>query len=462
VAAAASTPSPPAPLLPGWAPWALLVPASLVVAQLTLSSVRLAATVVAVACTVAVYLRSRRAGLAIVWLLWLLFPAVRRLFALSEGYADTDPLALAPFLATAIVAAIELTRARLGHRAKLVLGLAAGALAFGVPIGLLYAAKAAAFALVAYGAALLAFAIGYRESRERPLTLFAVLAVAAVPIALYAIAQILAPLTTWDDDWLRSVNFVSVGSKADGSLRAFGTLNAPGTLALVMGLAVVGLLTVWRMRPVQVVGLLLVLAAMSLTLVRGVWVSLAVALLVLLAIAPWWLGRRVLVVGLCALVAVPVFVAGNPASGNVADRATSLTSLESDTSANARIATPQNLVPVAIREPLGVGLGQAGEASRLQETAVLRATDNAYLSLLLQLGPVGLILMLTAVALGGASAVRNVRRHSTINDLAVVGGLALLAVLMVTADAFYGVSGVALWYLIGFAVRGDEVGGRGA
>ncbi|MDQ3741053.1 MAG: O-antigen ligase family protein [Actinomycetota bacterium] len=446
---------PPVRLLPSWAWWLLVLPACLGVAVLTTMSVQLAASAVAVACVVGVYLASRTAGIAGMWLLWLLLPAVRRMFGISEGFESANPLAAAPFAATGIVAALELSRARLGPRAKRILFLAGAGFVFGVPLGILAAPDAAAFALVAYLAAICSFAIGYREPRDRPLVLVLVLAVAAAPIAIYAVLQILAPLTQWDQVWLDSVRFSSIGDKEDGTLRAFGTLNAPGTLAVVLGLAVVCLLSAMRLNVVQVAALLAVLAGLALTLARGVWVSLAFALIVLLALAPRQVGRRVLVVGAVAVVCVPLFVAGNPASTTVADRASTFTALGDDRSANARIATPQNIVPVAVREPLGLGIGQAGEASRLGDNYVLRATDNAFLSVLLQAGPVGLVLVLSAVALGVSSAVRNVRRRKAPNDLAVLGCVALLGALMVTADAFYGVSGVALWYMLGYAVKGD-------
>ena len=38
----------------------------------------------------------------------------------------------------------------------------------------------------------------------------------------------------------------------------------------------------------------------------------------------------------------------------------------------------------------------------------------------------------------------------------VFGSLVMLVVLMLTGDVFYGVSGLALWYLIGVAVRGSD------
>ena len=154
------------PLLPAWAWWVASLGACVACAFLTLRSVQLAATFVTVVTVVAVHLWSRRAGLIALWITWLLMPFVRRLFGLSEGYEDADPLAAAPFLATALIGYIELRRSTLSGRAKLVLFCGAAGLSFGIPAGLIYDPRAAAFAILAYGGTLLAFAAGYREDSQ--------------------------------------------------------------------------------------------------------------------------------------------------------------------------------------------------------------------------------------------------------------------------------------------------------
>ena len=164
--------------------------------------------------------------------------------------------------------------------------LGAAGLAFGVPAGLLSTPKAALVAIFAYGAGILAFAIGYREPLDRELTLVNVLMVVAAPIALYAVLQSVLPLPRSDEVWLQSVDFVSAGNQAEGTLRSFATLNSPGTLATVLGLAIVFLLTTRRFNVLQVGILLLLLAGVSVTLVRSVWIALAVALLAIVIVAP--------------------------------------------------------------------------------------------------------------------------------------------------------------------------------
>lgn len=449
------------PLLPAWAWWVVAICSSALCALLTLQSIQVAATFVSVACVVGIYLASRRAGLAAVWLLWLLVPAVRRLLGLSEGFESADPLAVAPFAATGIVAAIELGRVQLSQRARRVLYLGGAGFVFGVPVGLTTDPTAAGFALLAYLAGVLTFAIGYNEPVGGELSLARILAVAAVPVALYGIVQVAAPLPAWDREWLEAAEFVSAGNEADNTLRAFGTLNGPGTLAAVLGLAVLFLMTVRRFGPLQAGALVVLLVGLGATLVRSVWVAVVFALLVLVIVSPGRLGRRVLIVAAVGVLAFPLALGGSSVGTKVEQRAGTLTAVGEDSSARARIATPGYLVPIAIQLPFGVGLGQAGEASRLADTSVLRATDNAWLSMLLQLGPAGLLILVAGVAAGIASAVRTALRTRTPNALAVLGALAMIVVLSLTGDVFYGIAGVVLWYLIGVAVRADDAIDRG-
>lgn len=452
----ASQPAASTRLVPEWAWWPLAILASVACAYVTLMSIQLAATLALVGLVVGLYLRSRTAGLAAMWALWLLVPLIRRLIGLSEGFGDADPLAVAPFAATGLIAAVELRRTSLSIRAKRVLFFAAAGFLFGVPIGVLIDPLPATYAVAAYGAAVLSFAIGYREPRGRELTLAVVLAAVAAPIAVYAVLQSILPLPAWDDAWIKSVDFVSAGNQEEGTLRAFGTLNSPATLAGMLGIALVFGVTAKRLTVARVAVLLLILAGLSVTLVRGVWVAVAVALILMLLLAPARVGRRVALVGLIAVIAAPLAAGGSPQAADVEQRATTFTELDTDVSAQARIATPSILVPQAIREPLGLGLGQAGEASRLGDRSVLRATDNALLSIVLQNGPVGLVLILTAVVMGFSSAWRAFRRTRRSVDLAVLASIALLGVVMLTGDVFYGVGGVVLWYLIGVAVRADD------
>jgi hypothetical protein len=112
---------------------------------------------------VAVYARSRRAGLVCLWTLWLLTPALRRLLALAEGTPGADPLSLLPFLATGVLALLELRRSSMTKEARLTLAIGALGFLVGVPMGLQADPLAFGFGLVSYLAGLSAFALGWGD-----------------------------------------------------------------------------------------------------------------------------------------------------------------------------------------------------------------------------------------------------------------------------------------------------------
>jgi putative inorganic carbon (HCO3(-)) transporter len=439
--------------------WLLVVAASAATAWLTMRQLQLGCTVALLALTLGLYLRSRNAGVVCVWLLWLLSPWVRRLFGLAGPYVSADPLALAPFLATGAVAALELARAPLSRTAKRVLGLAGLGYGIGVPAGL-GAPQSMGFALFAYLAAVSAFGIGYREPPERGRLTLQTLLVTAMPIiSVYGILQYFSPLPQWDAVWLESVQDTlnSVGAPEEGKIRVFATLNAPGALGMVLGMTALCLLALRRFNPIQLVSLILVLTALALTFVRSAWVSLIVGLFVLLlASRGRAVGRIVVVISLIAM-AIMGFAGSNSAGQAVVGRFNTLGDPSSDVSAKARVATPSEVVPQAVAQPAGSGLGSAGEATRLGAGGNLRNTDNAWLSLLVQVGPFGFALVIAAAATAVKRAVSTMRRSSDPVDVLVVGLIAFLFVAGFTGDILYGLTGVFTWYLFGAAVRRNEV-----
>src|SRR5919204_1929863 len=133
------------------------------VAYLTLVSLQAACTVCVCLLIVGVYARSRSVGMALLWGFWLLAPLIRRLFGLQGPYISADPLALAPFLATAGCAALELAIGGISRRALIVMGAALAGYVLGIPAGI-HSTSSMIFSLFAYGSAVGALALGYREA----------------------------------------------------------------------------------------------------------------------------------------------------------------------------------------------------------------------------------------------------------------------------------------------------------
>lgn len=439
----------------GW--WLLVIVCSVGTARLAMMSIQLGCAAALVIMTAGLYAANRTAGLVAVWTIWLLAPALRRIFFLSNPIINSDPLALAPFLATALVVAFEMSAGTLSPRARRILLLGLVGYLIGLPFGFLRAPAAGTFAFFAYVTAVGCFVIGYREGgRGQRLVLPMVLMVMMPLLAIYAYRQYYLPLPHWDLVWFRTADINSAGSPDPGRVRVWSTLNSPGTFGLVAVIATVAFLTVKRLNALHVLGALLVVGALALTYARSSWLGLVAALLVIGFASRGAALKRVLVVGLLMLAVAPIVLSGS-AGAAFTDRLNTFGSLGSDKSAQARQATPLEIIPSAIVQPLGVGIGQAGEATRL-EGGGLRYTDNGYLSLVFQVGPFGLVFVMSALVMAARSGWRNVRRRAAPPDLLVCGVLAFFFLTMFAGDQLYGVGGMFLWYASGVAVRRDEIG----
>jgi hypothetical protein len=432
------------------------------VGALTLQSLQLAASVALVGLVLTAYVGHPPAGLAVLWSLWLFAPLVRRVFGQYDGYVDADPLAVAPFAATLLVAAATVVRHGLPVRLRWLVGLTALGLTFGLPRGV-SDPNATVFALFAYSSALTAVILGHHEGTKplERLSLARALVFGAPVLAVYALYQYYVELPVWDATWLDTVEFTSVGAPEEGKFRSFSTVNAPALLAILMALAILFGIARKRLTVGATAVLGLFVAILALTYVRSAWIALVVGALIFGLLA----GVRALPrIGVLAAVLVAGIAALSLAGGTSAaftERLTTLGALEEDTSANERVATPTTLLPVLVREPFGFGLGAAGEASRLRTTgAILRATDNGLLSMILQLGLVGGLLVVGSLLWGMGAGLRGLRRGPLLRArTAALGGVfAFFFVLMLTGDQFYGMPGVLLWYLVGVGLRTDSDG----
>lgn len=447
--------------------WAGAIGASVLVAALTLVSPQLGATAALCGLVVGIYIRHPPSALILLWSLWLLAPMLRRIFALLQGTPAADPLSLAPFIATGVIGALELLRSGQSRRVRLMIGLVGAALLIGIPAGV-GSPDSLAFALASYSAALVAFLLGYREgaSSLRTLSLRRALLIALPPIAVYGILQYTLPLSAWDQNWLDSVDYVSIGAPEEGKLRVWSTLNGPGTLAGVLALGVVLIIGARRVTRWEALTGVLAMFCLALTFVRSAFVALVFGLLVLIITGGPATRRRVGAFAAICVVGVAGFAGLGSTGTAFRDRVLSVGETSTDQSARARV-TRLDLVPESVLRPGGAGLGSAGEASKLGGPGGLAAPDNGLLSLLYQLGPAGLLLILGVMAwlvsLGVAA-----RRDPATGGLAAVilSAIGVFLALELFGDALYGITGAMFWFLAGTLVRlrdrSDLVPGRSA
>jgi putative inorganic carbon (HCO3(-)) transporter len=441
--------------------WILVVggAAALVVGWALTVSLQAACAFALVVAVVAIHQYDRRLGITAMFALWLLVPAVRRLFGLATGYVDTDPLSLAPFLATGAIAALELARVHVPSRIRRIFLVAAGGFAIGLPVGLLGGSQSAVYAFIAYLAGISGAALGFAErSSDHDSTLRRVLLFGVPPIAVYALLQRLLPLPSWDQAWIDATGFSSIGTGEAGSkVRVFGTLNSPGTLAALLGLTLLAFLSVHRARLATIAGAAVVAVALALTFGRGAWISLIVAGLAHVIVTRGRSARLVLGTGAVIVTVTLALSPVSPTANLVLERFKSITDFRGDTSSNERRATFRQEFPKAAQVLPGNGLGTAGEASKLTGESLLRAPDNGYLALIYQVGPVGFLLVLGVLGIVAKAAWEGARARAPGQELRelVFAMLVFLMAQLFFGDAFYGIGGVILWFIAGQVLAYD-------
>lgn len=436
------------------------LPLALVVALATPLYPQVACAIALLVAVLAVYASDRQRGLFALLALWFVVPGVRRVLGYTTVQLANDPLSLLPFVATAGAALIELTRARIPRPGLLAATAIGVAFAIGLPLGFAEAPLPAMFAFGAYvsglGGGLL---LGATLPRDEPIrVLFRAVLVLVPLIALYALWQRIAGLPRWDQAWLDFSGFWSIIVEREGALRVFSTLNSPGTLAPLLAFGLLAALVLRRRPTFALAFAALCGVALALTYVRSAWLALIAGALAFVFATR---GRALPAVAGFAITAVAVTALlspVSPAAREVVARVRTISAASSDRSVNERRQTLAEQLPASLTKPLGHGVGSAGEPSRLRGETPLRAPDNGYLSLLYQLGPVGfgLVAMVLAAAAGRAS--RLLREDEGELRAWAFALLAYYLVQLTAQDTFYGVHGVILGLLLGWAL-GSPVGG---
>jgi hypothetical protein len=439
---------------------------ALIAGALAVISTQAAVTLVLLVGLIAVRVQSRTSGLMLLWMYWLLAPLIRRTLDLAIAAPGADPISLLPFLGTGLLAFMELRENRLDRRGRGILALAFAGVLVGVPAGFSADPEAASFAVLAYGAGVSAFLIGWGDGlrREEGSTLNRTLAAALIPLSAYAIVQYFFPLASWDAEWVASDALGSLNAPQEGKIRIFSSLNSPFTFAIVLATGFLFGLGLKRRLSKTLVMTIVPLIALSLTYMRSVWLGFFVGVLIFAAAARGRTAGRIGATIAICLVGVMVAGNSNPTTRAFTERVMSLGNPEEDVSAQDRLERTNQLLPVALSKPLGAGSGQAGLASeRLGGTTdeFLVNVDNGYLSHLYQSGPFGLLMTLVALIASLAAAVRGLGLATDADRRARAALLATLVMLLVTlaaADVLFGLPGAILWYLCGMAVatRGPE------
>ncbi len=440
--------------------WPVLVggPAALVLVVLLTVSLQAAVAFVLVLLVAGLHQYNRQWGIVALFAVWFLAPGLRRVLGLFTGFVDNDPLSLAPFFATAMLAALELVQVHVPTHIRRILLVAAAGFAIGVPVGMLLGPRAAVYACGAYVAGVAAAVLGFNERSTllHDSTLRKVLLYGMPAIAAYAIAQRVLPLPSWDQSWLDAADFSSIGApREDDKVRVFATLNSPGALAPLLAMSLLCYLTIRPKHPwIALVGAALLVVAIQLTFVRGAWIALIAAAAAHIVASRGASARPILSVAAAVVFLTLALSPVSPTAHDVVKRFSTIGHLGADRSANDRQATVTQTLPRAVAAPAGHGLGSAGEPSKLTGDSELRAPDNGYLSLIYQLGPLGFVLVMSAVVLMLRAAWFGARDRAPGQDLRLLLFALYFYTLveLLAGDEFYGVHAVVFWFIGGQAL----------
>jgi hypothetical protein len=390
-------------------------------------------------------------GTGLLFGLWVFAPFLRRLLDIVAPAVGPDLLSLTPFMATVAVAILAYRRYKPPPFINLTVGMVLLGFLVGSVTGLA-APLALMFGLLAYCSAVLAVYIGYANGRDRRFTMEQILMPLVLTASVYGVYQGLCKhLPIWDQTWLLSHTFVSVGSKETGNFRVFSFLNSPYTYA---SLVAVYLAVLFVSRNVSLLRMLAGLSALMgifLTQSRGAWVSVVGGLVII----TFFTGGKALprLIGLAlTLIGMYVALGSTPAGSAVVQRAASVGAGGNDVSGKSRIGAITDLAPPALAAPIGSGIGSVGAASILNPEPKAALVDNGYLIMLVQVGPIGFLL----IGFGIGSMIWVTLKGSTVEDrkslLPLLAPIGVYVPLSFFSETLYGIPGFILFYALGEAL----------
>lgn len=386
--------------------------------------------------------------------LWLVSPFVRRVVDLEAGWNERSPVLVTP-LAVAALCGFALLR----HPRTLILRRSAPAMVATVGLVAGFVIGAARFGPVAATYALAQWLVPiifglwvgsdwrlYPQQRDRMRQTFML---GALILGLYGVWQFVNP-PAWDRLWMQNAEMASIGFPEPFEVRVFSTINSPGMLATVLVPVIVGIIAVRS--PVALLAALSGLVALALSLVRVGWGATVLGVGALVFVSRG-LGRVALTLMAGCLLLLPL-AATPEAQEKLLTRVQTLTDLSGDHSLAERRDFSRQASEAVIENPLGLGLGATGGATRITGDRRMQVFDNGALDILYSLGWVGGMLFMGGAIWAGVQAFRS-------TDLAISGleaalriiPLAMLPMLLST-NVLTGAGGITFWSCIGLAGAG--------
>ena len=332
--------------------------------------------------------------------LFMLTPLIRRLVDMRVGFSEVNVLMLAPYAAGAL-SLIAVPKLLIRRDVPGQLGLIGvfAAPTYGLLVAFLYGRSVAgAFDYLRWivPPAFAAYIILNSDKWREMLKDYGLVNLIGLPLlSAYALYQFVAP-PRWDALWMVGSGMTTIGFPLPFLIRVFGTMNSPGSFASFL---MVAILVVFAMRSrFGFVGILLGLAALAATLVRGAWLGLLIGLSLLFWLGSWRV--RIAMIGAVsvALLAAPLLALSPQVEKIVGDRLSSLTQLSRDLSAQQRSQGYALLAQQLDKNIEGMGMGSVGTHQSYTDNSTSVIVDGGPIEIFMSVGVIGGSLYLGSLA----------------------------------------------------------------
>lgn len=399
------------------------------------------------ACSFAVatflYFQYRLLYVEFVWWVWFLAALVRRLIDYNSGFTNPSPVLLAPYLATLpTLMTTFLILPKLHKKGGLPFIMAIFAIAYSFCVGIIQQPiRSVIISLLGWLMPIVFGCYLFTQWRDYPhyqkvfkrTFLWCVLLVGS-----YGIYQFIAP-PGWDQFWLTKMidelGIVSFGTPTNQGIRVWGTMNGPLIFAACMSAGLLLLLS--QTKTLSNIATVLGFLAFLLSQIRTSWLGLFIGLIALITSLKESLQIRLIaIISILAVVIISLALTG-PFSEVVVDRTSTLTNIQSDRSANVRLATYQDLFDANSNNFLGDGLNDGGGG------------DSGFLEILIKLGWISGFFYLSSIILIIAKPVGDMKSHRDIFP-ATANAISLVMFVQLPLGAIMlDLPGMILWGFLG-------------
>jgi hypothetical protein len=405
---------------------------------------------------VALYLFSRRspwyAGHLI--LIFCFVSLVRRLVDAQAGWDAQSPVLLTPYVCGSL-AAIDFLNYWLRRQPRNIgpFLLILLAIAYGVVLAMAHGRVLAALVdLLKWGLgptfAVYILAQGSGQAKIRTVVENC-LVWAGTAMAIYGICQFIQP-TSWDSLWAYSVidsGMESLGHPSPFEMRAFSTMNSPGSFGAIMCCGII--LALKRRIAIALPAATLMAIGLAIAQYRAVWAATAIGIALIIFARPGalrpsnLLAAGVVVLALCSSTLVP------GVRQAIIQRAATLNNISTDVSFEDRLSQYQRLSSDG-ELLIGNGLGLNGSARKMDDLPRL-VIDGGLIEILRSLGTIVGAAYLLAI---GILVVRMFRRNPAVaHDVDFDRALVVATFVQLPMGSVQvGEIGFCAWMYIGFAL----------